>query len=121
MAEERVGDGADAVVEAVGDLECFRVLVEDDRGIPQHTADSSSEAFSAGYRKLGCFIKEQARILVGALGVLLRLLAEFMGGQMIPFSVGDGGRRVSMRCEIVKLCGSIVGGQRHVALLTVWM
>jgi hypothetical protein len=57
---------------------------------------------------------------MGIEGVLVRLLSEFMSGQMIPSSMSDGGDRVSVRCKIKKLCGSIVCAQRHVVLLASW-
>ena len=54
---------------------------------------------------------------MGIHGVFMRLFGEFVAGQMIPFSMSDSGRRVSVRCKIMKLCASIVGAQRHLLLL----
>src|SRR5580658_8854283 len=51
---------------------------------------------------------------------LFSIHSGFMSGQMILFSMSDGGGRVSVRCKIMKLCSSIVCTQRHVVLLASW-
>jgi len=40
--------------------------------------------------------------------MLERLFAEFMGGQMIPLAVGDGGVGVGMGRKVMELCDSSV-------------
>ncbi len=41
-------------------------------------------------------------------GMLERLFAEFMGGQMVPLAVGDGGVGVGMGRKVMELCDSVV-------------
>jgi hypothetical protein len=51
----------------------------------------------------------------------MRLLGEFMSRPMVSLTMSDGGCCVSMGGKIVKFCGPIVSGQRHVAPLSTWM
>ena len=57
-------------------------------------------------------------MLISVRGVLMRLLGEFMSRPMVSLTMSDGGCCVSMGGKIVKFCGSIVSGQRHVAPLS---
>jgi hypothetical protein len=45
--------------------------------------------------------------------VFVRLLAEFMTGQVISFAVGDGSGVVGVGCKIMEFCESMVGALGH--------
>ena len=55
---------------------------------------------------------------MGVHGVLVCLLAKFVGGEMISFAVGLGGNSVGVGGQIVKFRGSIVHALGHDLLLT---
>ena len=46
--------------------------------------------------------------LVHIHGVLVRLLAELMGGQVIAFAMGHGRRRVRVGSKVMEFCSSLV-------------
>ena len=58
-------------------------------------------------------------VLQGIPRVLVSLLAEFVGGLMICFAVGDCSDGVGVRCHIVKFCGSIVRTLGHGVSLSI--
>jgi hypothetical protein len=64
--------------------------------------------------RLCCFRNEILGELMGVYGVLMRLLGEFVSGQMISFTVGSGSSGVGVGSEVVKFCGSIVRTLWHV-------
>jgi hypothetical protein len=41
-------------------------------------------------------------------GILVRLFAEFVSGQLIFFAMGDGRHRVRVGGKVVEFCGSLV-------------
>jgi len=45
------------------------------------------------------------------------LLGQFVGSEMISFTVGGCGRKVGMGCKVMELCDSIVGALWHGLLL----
>jgi hypothetical protein len=57
--------------------------------------------------------------LLGVHRELMRLPAEFVGGQMVSLTVGSGGGLVGVGGKIVKFRGSIVRTLRHGVLLNV--
>jgi len=64
------------------------------------------------------------RVLMREAGVLIGLPGELVGGEVIILGVGGGGLRVSVRCNVVKLCDAVMSGLRHGDLLGVlrpWM
>jgi hypothetical protein len=56
---------------------------------------------------------------MGVHGVLVCLLAKFVGGEMISFAVGGSGGGVGVCRKIVKLRGAFVGTLWHSVLLAV--
>ena len=51
----------------------------------------------------------------------MRLFAEFVSGQVVSFTGGDGGCSMGVRRKVVQLCDSIVRALWHGLLLLNWM
>lgn len=52
-------------------------------------------------------------LAVGVEGVLVGLLGELMGGEVVALAVGGGGRGVSVGGEVVQFGGAVVSALRH--------
>jgi hypothetical protein len=50
-------------------------------------------------------------------GVLVRLFAQLVSGQMISLAMGRGGGSMSVSCQVVKFCDSIMRALWHGILL----
>jgi hypothetical protein len=84
--------------------------------------DSAADGGSASSRRLGGLSPLPGEFLgklKGVRGMLQRLLAKLVSGQVISLGVGCGGSYMSVGGKVVQLCGSIVCALWHGGLLYV--
>jgi hypothetical protein len=71
------------------------------------------EPCALGFAELPDLRDERFAVLMGVHGVLVRQFAEFVGGEMVSFTVGGGGSGVGVGRQVVQFCGSIVRALWH--------